>query len=281
MTHAHVDGGRPVAYRAPRMRSEGTPQATPDDGTRASPVSPLTAARPRRGERSHVVIAEQLRRQIHLGLIPPGAALPPERELTRVYGAGRGTIQQALNLLQSDGLIRRVRGRSGGTFVEDAIESELNLDAAIQRVIADRARIEEAVQFRTLIEPLVVVEACRNRTREDLAAIREAQAHLRGSGVESDFMRHDDAFHAALGRATHNRYLEGAAADLRHALNDAIWVLPGTDVWLARTIREHDAILAAIAKQKATAGAAAARRHTRHTAESIRSLLATLPTDAP
>jgi DNA-binding FadR family transcriptional regulator len=259
------------------MRPDATREVTANDGSAGAPAPPLATGRARRGERSHVVIAEQLRRQIHLGLIPPGAALPPERELTRVYGAGRATVQQALNVLQGDGLIRRVRGRAGGTFVEDTIESGINLDVAIQRVIADRARIEEAVQFRTLIEPLVVVEACRNRTRADLALIREAQGHLRGSGVESDFMRHDDAFHAALGRATHNRYLEGAAADLRIALNDAIWVLPGSEVWLARTIREHDEILAAVATQSMAAGAAAARRHTRHTAASINSLLAALP----
>jgi GntR family transcriptional repressor for pyruvate dehydrogenase complex len=266
-----------VAYGDATMHSDGTPEAVPGQAAGSLPAPLLAGGRGRRGERSHVVIAEQLRRQIHLGMLPPGASLPPERELTRIYGAGRGTIQQALNILQADGLIRRVRGRSGGTFVEDSIETELNLDVALQRVIADRPRIEEAVHFRTVIEPVVVVEACRHRTSEDLDRIREAQRHLSGSGVESDFMRHDDAFHAALGRATHNRYLEATAADLRHALNDAIWVLPGSEVWLERTIREHDAILVAITSQSAAAGAAAARRHAGHTAESIRSLLATLP----
>jgi DNA-binding FadR family transcriptional regulator len=223
------------------------------------------------------VIAEQLRRQIQLGMIPPGAALPPERELTRIYHAGRATVQQALNLLHGDGLIRRVRGRGGGTFVEDSIETEHNLDVAIQRVIADRTRIEEAIAFRALIEPGVAGEASRRRTSDDLALIREAQTHLCGSGVESDFMRHDDAFHVALGRATHNRYLQGAAEDVRQALNDAIWVLPGSEVWLERTIHEHDAILAAVTSQDVAAAQAAARLHSGHTAESIRSLLAALP----
>jgi DNA-binding FadR family transcriptional regulator len=263
------------------MGPDGTSQAPPAEIAASRPASPSLGERPRRGERSHVVIAEQLRRQIQLGMIPPGAALPPERELTRIYGAGRATVQQALNVLRADGLIRRVRGRSGGTFVEDSIETEHNLDVAIQRVIADRARIEEAVAFRDVMEPIVIVEAARNRTRDDLALISEAQRQLRGAGVESDFMRHDDAFHAALGRATHNRYVESAAADLRRALNDAIWVLPGSGVWLARTIREHEAILAAVTSKNTAAAAAAARRHTGHTAESIRSLLAALPAGAP
>ena len=190
------------------------------------------------------------------------------------------TVQQALNLLQGDGLIRRVRAAPAATFVEHSIETEHNLELAIQRVIADRDRIVEAVAFRELIEPLVVVEACRNRTRGDLEAIARGAGAPARLGVESDFMRHDDAFHAALGRATHNRYLQRTAAELREALNDAIWVLPGSEVWLERTIWEHDAIVAAIDGQNAKAGAAAARRHASHTAESIRSLLATLPVDA-
>jgi DNA-binding FadR family transcriptional regulator len=262
------------------MRPDDQPQALPQGTAGSLPPPALAGGRSRHGERSHVVIAEQLRRQIHLGMIPPGGALPPERELTRIYGAGRATIQQALNVLQGDGLIRRVRGRSGGTFVEDSIETEVNLDVAIARVIADRGRIEEAIHFRSLIEPVVVVEACHHRTSDDLVRIREAQRHLRGSGSESNFMRHDDAFHAALGAATHNRYLEATAADLRQALNDAIWVLPGSDVWLERTIREHDAILAAISRRSVAAGAKAARRHARHTAASINSLLETLPGSA-
>jgi GntR family transcriptional repressor for pyruvate dehydrogenase complex len=273
MTSAAVVSAAPVSYGDPTMRPDEIAASFPAPSVHATPL--------RRGERSHVVIAEQLRRQIQLGMIPPGAALPPERELTRIYHAGRATIQQALNVLQGDGLIRRVRGRAGGTFVEDSIETEHHLDVAIQRVIADRTRIEEAIAFRALIEPGVAVEASRRRTSDDLALIREAQEHLCGSGLESDFMRHDDAFHAAIGWATHNRYLQGAAEVVRQALNDAIWVLPGSEVWLERTIHEHDAILAAVTSQDGAAAEAAARLHSGHTAESIRSLLAALPKSGP
>jgi GntR family transcriptional repressor for pyruvate dehydrogenase complex len=262
------------------MRAEGQPQPAPDEVGAALPTLPIGAeprARSRRGARSHIVIAEELRRQIQLGMVQPGATLPSERELTRIYGAGRATIQRALNVLQGDGLVRRLRGRSGGTFVEEHVDIEHHLDLAIQRVTADRRRIEEAMAFRRLIEPVVVVEACRRRTSSDLGEIRKAQQQLRGSGTEADFMRHDDEFHAALGRATHNRYLEQTADDLRRALSDALWVLPGSNVWLEWTIREHDAILAAVSEQNAAAAATAARRHTGHTAESIRSLLAALP----
>src|SRR5262245_14789902 len=44
----------------------------------------------------------------------PGARLPSEAELCKDFEVSRVTIQQALSLLQKDGLIRREQGR--GTF---------------------------------------------------------------------------------------------------------------------------------------------------------------------
>ncbi len=50
---------------------------------------------------------------------PPGRRLPSERELADTYDVSRITVRQALDLLAREGLIRRRRGRLGGTFVAD------------------------------------------------------------------------------------------------------------------------------------------------------------------
>src|SRR5258707_13457053 len=42
--------------------------------------------------------------------------LPTERELAGMYGVSRTTVRQLLDGLEHDGLIRRRRGRTGGTF---------------------------------------------------------------------------------------------------------------------------------------------------------------------
>ena len=46
--------------------------------------------------RAHEYVAEQVRRQLVLGLVAPGDALPPERELARMFGVGRATVQRAI-----------------------------------------------------------------------------------------------------------------------------------------------------------------------------------------
>jgi len=51
------------------------------------------------------------------GRLAPGDRLPPERELAAQHGVSRMTVRQALQTLESRGLVRRAIGRSGGSFV--------------------------------------------------------------------------------------------------------------------------------------------------------------------
>ncbi len=62
-------------------------------------------------------IKVHLQNQIQSGAFAPHGALPKERELAVSLGIAPGTLRQALQELETDGLIRRVRGQ--GTFVKD------------------------------------------------------------------------------------------------------------------------------------------------------------------
>jgi len=68
----------------------------------------------------HVSIAEQLTAAIASGQLAAGTRLPPERQLAGSLAVSRMTVRQALGELERDGLLRRVVGRSGGTFVQEA-----------------------------------------------------------------------------------------------------------------------------------------------------------------
>jgi GntR family transcriptional regulator len=43
--------------------------------------------------------------------------LPPERDLALRLGISRTTVRKALEVLEQDGVIRRVRGRAGGAYL--------------------------------------------------------------------------------------------------------------------------------------------------------------------
>lgn len=85
---------------------------------------------PNRTPGAHVV-AEELRRRlladISSGVLPPGAKLGNERELSEHYGVSRATLRHVLAALQEAGLVRRVTGRAGGTFISHAkVERDLS-----------------------------------------------------------------------------------------------------------------------------------------------------------
>jgi GntR family transcriptional regulator len=92
-----------------------------------------------RGERPlHVAIAERLTAAIAAGELAPGMRLPPERELAESLGVSRMTVRQALGDLERDGLLRRVVGRAGGTFVREPEQAarrpaERSLSAELRR----------------------------------------------------------------------------------------------------------------------------------------------------
>ncbi|MCY7302657.1 MAG: GntR family transcriptional regulator [Thermoleophilia bacterium] len=67
----------------------------------------------------HAAIAEHLADLVASGSLTPGTRLPPERQLATTLGVSRMTVRQALGELERDGLVRRVVGRAGGTFVSE------------------------------------------------------------------------------------------------------------------------------------------------------------------
>src|ERR687890_2120060 len=62
---------------------------------------------------------ERLGTAIRLGLLEPGARLPPERDLCAQLGISRSTLRQALTALVQSGHLHAIRGRRGGTFVSE------------------------------------------------------------------------------------------------------------------------------------------------------------------
>ena len=71
-------------------------------------------------------LADEIRRQIRDGEILPGQKLMSESEMLKKYGVGRLTIRNALQLLVSEGLLKKSQGK--GTFCAEAEErKDLNV----------------------------------------------------------------------------------------------------------------------------------------------------------
>jgi DNA-binding FadR family transcriptional regulator len=249
---------------------------TPPSASRRAAVDPGPVFEPIQPLRAHEYVAEQIRRHIALRLIQPGESLPSERELARMFGVGRPTIQHAMRLLEADYLVEARRGRRGGTFVSEPSEDSLAMEELVLRLRRHRKELEEVLLYRRAVEPAVARTAAGMRQKRDLVELRRAQRGMAEAVGEPEYMRYDTDFHLAVARATRNRFIERAIEEIRLRLNDVMSLLPESDTWHQRISDEHEAVVAAIEARDGEAAEAMMDLHVGHSDQGIRAVLSAI-----
>ncbi|MEO2108830.1 MAG: FCD domain-containing protein [Actinomycetota bacterium] len=199
-------------------------------------------------------LASELRAQILGDGLTPGAPLSSESELIEQYGLSRGSVREALRLLEAEGLIAIRRGPKGGIHVVHPDAGPLARSLALL-FTTQETTLGDFFQFRLALEPHVAAEAARSASDEEkrsmLRTAREAEA---------DPERAAD-FHAELGRCASNSIFGFLLTALHHVLE---WHLrletigPGD---VEATIQAHRRIAKAIHSGDANRAEVAMRRH--------------------
>jgi GntR family transcriptional regulator len=105
----------------------------------------------------HERLEGALRGMIRSGAIKPGVRIPAELELAAQLGLSRHTVRHALGVLSNEGLLRRERGRRGGTRVTADAQSRV-IERGLNRfyAFAWEARARGAKQRSYLLERTTV-----------------------------------------------------------------------------------------------------------------------------
>jgi len=211
--------------------------------------------------RNFITLADYLREEILNGSIPAGASLPNERELGGQAGVSRGSVREALRILEVEGLVSTKPGRNGGSTTQrpspDGISRTLGTFVRGQQI-----PFEAVLEAREAMEPALAGLAALHRSKEDLAELAAATADLVDAGADRDmFVAANSRWHWAVAQASHNPLLIAIVAaiwDLVHRSNVARVV--SAEVRGA-VLQTHAAIEAAI---NAGDAEAAQRRMLRH-----------------
>jgi GntR family transcriptional regulator len=190
-------------------------------------------------------IAAQIERAIAAGELGPGDRLPSERELAAEHGVSRMTVRQALQTLESRGLLRRAIGRSGGSFVaRPKLERDLRMFSGLSEQLR-RQGVAAGARIVSTREADGAIEIVRVRLAdgEPFALERSSFpgdrfAGLLGldlSGSLYDLL--DDHFDAAPVRAVER--IEPVLADRDEAA--VLGVAPGAPLMLVDRIAYDDA----------------------------------------
>jgi DNA-binding FadR family transcriptional regulator len=169
----------------------------------AVPTPPLVASR-RRNLKQSELIAQYLASYIVDSDLPPGTALPPEREMVQSLAVGRTTLREALRLLETRGVITIRSGRHGGPVVRRPDPRDLSegLSLILQFEKADLTVMMEA---RSALEPAAARLAATRIDEEMLERLRaNNQATLEAAGDPDAFFDLNREFHRLIAEASGN-----------------------------------------------------------------------------
>jgi DNA-binding FadR family transcriptional regulator len=239
-------------------------------------VDAITQFRRVEQQRADEYVAEQLQRQIALRLIGPGQQLPPERELARLFGVGRATVQRAIRLLQDDGMVESRRGRRGGNFVRESATPARGSERLLEELRSTRGAIDQALAFRLEIEPAAAARAAEDASDGEIDSIAGAAGAIDPALPDPEFDRLDAEFHLTIARATHNEFFIDGIERVRVQIGPALRAMPESERWHERSVREHAAIVDALRRRDARGARSRMRTHLAHTDQSVRALLVAL-----
>lgn len=209
-------------------------------------------------------VEQQLREAILEGHFAQGDKLPPETELATQFGVSRPTVREALGALVSAGLIRKIPGVAGGSFVNTVTPDSLSqmlmqsMDTIVRIGALDIAEITEV---RRVLEIPAAEWAARNRSDADLEVMKSVVAQQRSTTIDDpDIPEYDLRFHTAIGYASGNRLLAAFIASVHDATHPAQFLDVTSEV-AQRTVKQHMAIVAAIEDGDPVRSAEAMREH--------------------
>ena len=200
---------------------------------------------PVRAENLSAQVTKQIEHLITSGAWPVGTRIPPENDLVARLKVSRNTVREALRSLVHTGMLEARAG--DGTYVRAPSE----LAAPLVRR-AQRARLEEAVEVRILLEQQAARLAAERRSDDDVVRLRallSAQQAASAAGDRVAYTAADDELHRAVVACARNELL----SEIYEHLGGALKLSVSPELWdqhqalAADELDYHAALIDAIA----------------------------------
>jgi len=176
-------------------------KSTPDSSQlRISPISTT---------RAFESVEAQIRGFIASGSLHPGDRLPQEGQLAAILHVGRGSVREALRMLEMSGLIELRKGPGGGAFVSSGRSGAIS-NGLVNLYHLGAIGPDDLTEARVGIMDLVVRTSCARISEEridELDANIDATSRAYSSGDFSAIVKLTSDFHILLAKSTGNPIL--------------------------------------------------------------------------
>lgn len=152
-------------------------------------------------------VVDQIQNAIVNGDLKAGEKLPPERELKDKFDISRGTLREALRVLEQKGLIEIKLGVGGGAIVRP-VSSDPMVESLALLIRRQEIELTQLTEFRSGVEANIAFLAAGRCTENDRDALKklldEARSHLEVKYNWDAFIKTDGKFHQELARISRN-----------------------------------------------------------------------------
>lgn len=218
--------------------------------------------RVRRPAKMGEVIADAIADEILEQNMAPGTRLPNEAQMVEQYEAGRGTVREAMRLLEADGLIDVRPGLGGGPVVR-----EPDVDRVARRLSIllrlSGSSFGAVVDARKALEPTLAHHAAIAASEDQIAALRDSVERLRlaqDSGGQA-FIDENARFHSLVAEASDNPVLHTFWLAIRAIIDGQEVGVRYEDDARAAVVVAHERVLKAIESHDPQKAAAEMSRH--------------------
>ncbi|UMP02547.1 FadR/GntR family transcriptional regulator [Amycolatopsis sp. EV170708-02-1] len=201
---------------------------------------------------------DHLRTMIDSGRLPAGSRLPAERALCEQLGISRGSLRQALRVLDSIGYVQ-VRPGSGTYVRENLAEQPLRGWFSEHEQL-----VEKLFDLRTTVEPTLAERLALDHTPRVLARLESTVDEMDQAAADGDMLRviaADAEFHRVIAGNAGNDDVTDLLRSVLSLVGEerrAALRLPGQ---IRKAVDEHRAILEAIRRSDAAAAREITLRH--------------------
>lgn len=164
-----------------------------------------TQRRPHRKDKLANSIAESVLRDIKQRGLTQGDQLPKEATMLEEYGVGRGTLREAMRLLETCGLISLKPGPGGGPVVESVRAEDFGRVASLFFQFAE-VTYREVVEARMTLEPLAARLAAQRHAGSDAARDVLELTQIGANSIDEEgFLKASSDFHSSVIKLGDNR----------------------------------------------------------------------------
>jgi GntR family transcriptional repressor for pyruvate dehydrogenase complex len=228
-------------------------------------VTETDVQRPSERERLPASVADTLEKKILSGELPVGDRLPSENAIARDFGVSTRSVREAIQTLETKGLVRRRHGERTTVVRNDVTQFLGTLAANLRQLFStDPGYLHQLMTVRRMIE-VEVAQTLARRERPISPDFEEALADLRAAadaGDHATFAKCDAEFHAALVASADNEVMTELYRHLFDLIIGVIRVSSQVPTKsLALAYEEHARIRDRIASRDPAAAAEAVRQH--------------------